>query len=203
MKSYLQNVESVLREVGVKANDCHPDISRGKEFHQLGFGVGAISLEEAMCLVGLIFITRPDYIIELGTETGASALVLGAAAKDLGCGRVFTVDKKVGVNAEASAMAEKYSLPIEWVTNIDSISFLKKLPFDTNKRYFVFSDTDIRVRPEEVELCRQILPKGTVIAVHDTSDEHPYGPMNLKEKINKEMQLIELPSPRGLTVVKT
>lgn len=203
MKSYFQNIEAVVREMGVKAQDCHPGINRGSEYHQLGFGVGAVSLEEALCLAGLIFVTRPDTIIELGTETGASALVLGAAAKDLGCGRVFTVDKQPGVNAEASKLAEKYSLPIEWVTGIDSISFLNKLPFDKSKRYFVFSDTDIKVRPDEVELCRKILPKGTVIAIHDTSDEHPYGPMNLKEKIHKDLELIELPSPRGLTVVKT
>ncbi len=201
MKPYFGSLESVVADIGVKPHDCHPDVGRGGEYHQLGFGVGAISLEEAVCLYGLVFITRPHVIIELGTETGASSLILGAAAKDLGFGRVVSIDRATNPPIAAINIRDKYSLPIDYVTGIDSVEYLTKAPFDQSKKYLVFSDTDIKVRPTEVELVKKHLPVGTIIAVHDTSDEHPFGPMNLKDKTT--IPLVELPSPRGLTILRT
>jgi predicted O-methyltransferase YrrM len=195
----------VINDIGILDGDCHPNLPRGKEFKQLGLGIGAISFEEAMCLAGLLYITKPNVILELGTETGASSLILGAVAKDMGNGaQVFTVDKQPNQPEIASKIKATYGLPINFVSNITSLDFINKFfVVREDQTYFAFSDTDIVLRPVEVELLRQRLPKGSVIAVHDTSDLHPYGPMNLKEKLHKDMQILDLPSPRGLTILRT
>jgi predicted O-methyltransferase YrrM len=203
MKSFFQNIESVIQDIGVLAHDCHVDIPKGREYHQLAMGRGAITLEESLCLAGLVFIERPDVIIELGTETGASSLVLGAAAKDLGKGFIYSVDLAPRQPSDAARIRDKYMLPIEYVVGIDSIKYLTDMPFDQDKTYFVFSDTDIKIRPKEVELVRKRLPKGTLVAVHDTSENHPFGPMKLYEKLETKTPVIELQSPRGLSILRT
>lgn len=196
-----QNIKAVLEEMKILSRDCHPELPRGKEFHQLGFGVGAITYEEAVALYGLIFVTRPHVIIELGTETGASSLVLGAAAKDLGIGIVYSIDRAKNPPTKAQGIVEKYRLPVTYVCEQTSLEFLDSFTPDPTLQHFFFSDTDIPVRPLEVDAIQKFYPKGTVVAVHDTADLHPYGPMKLPQKINAPC--VELPSPRGLTILRT
>lgn len=200
---YLKNLEKILKCIGLNSMDCHQDLPRGTEYRQLGLGAGAICIEEAMCLAGLIYATRPDIVLELGTENGASCLILGAAVKDLGVGKVFSVDMANKNPPFAESIVVDENLPVEFVLNTNSLDFLKGNAFDQSKKYFVFSDTNINTRPEEVELIRRFLPPGTVIAVHDTSDLHPHGPMNLKNKLHPDIQFVEIDTPRGLTILKT
>lgn len=205
MKNNLLHLDCVIGEMGVKSHDCHPQLPRGIEYRQLGLGAGSISLEEAMFLAGLVYIVRPDIVIELGTESGASALILSAACKDLGKGKVHTLDMSRVIPYAANVIKEKYDLPLNFITDIKSIDYLenaKRVTFNQSLKYLIFSDTDIKVRPKEVELITEIFPSGTFVAVHDTSDLHPYGPMNLKDSLMLNTQYVELDSPRGMTLLK-
>lgn len=193
------NLKSILEEINYMSQDCNRTMPRAKEYHMLSWGLGAVSVEEAVCLYGLIFVTRPDEVIELGTSTGASALVLGAACRDLGKGKVTSVDYGGVSNDKCLTLTQRYLLPIEYVQS-DSVVFLTQACPDPNKRYFVFSDTDIKIRPREVALVLEKFPPGTVIAVHDSRDGHPGGSMKLPEKFPDE-NIIQLPSPRGLSIL--
>lgn len=201
------HVRNLLSEIGIRNKDCHPNLPRGMEFRQLGLGGGSISFEEAIFLQGLIAITKPDNILELGTSNGASALFMGAAVKDMQDGDllpkhtwVFTVDLATKVHDEALKIRDRLKLPVSFILNKNSLHYLDENKPDQNQRWLIFSDTDIPIRPLEIEKIMNTYPKGTVIAVHDTSDLHPFGPMKLREKIKSD-NFLELPSPRGLTVL--
>lgn len=196
---FLQNVQAVLNELGIFKDDCHSNLKRGKEYRMLKPGGGAVSIEEAMFLVGTVWVTRPDAVIELGTSMGVSALVLAAACKDLGKGEVITVDLATDPPI-TRLIAEKYNLPLKYVCQTNSLDYLPTFIPISIKQYLVFSDTDIPVRHLEVQHVIDNFPKGTVIVVHDTSDKHPFGPMKLKEKITT-LPIVELPSPRGISIL--
>lgn len=196
----LPTVDKLISIIGLKSNDCHPQLPRDKDYKALGFGAGAICFEELMFICGVIHIHKPDIIIELGTSWGASALGMGAVLKDIGKGKLLTVDK-----ATTPPNTEKYALeldlPIEYITSTMSTDFLRTYQVDDSLRYLVFSDTDIPIRPTEVDMVRRGFPRGTIILVHDTSDLHPVGPMHLKKSFPNE-DIVELPSPRGLSILK-
>jgi predicted O-methyltransferase YrrM len=198
--TFLRYTELVLQDLGCCTHDCHPELKRGKEYHMLNPGGGAVSLEEAMFLAGVVWVTRPDLVIELGTSLGASSLILAAACRDIGSGVVTTVDLAEEPPAETKAIQELHQLPLAYVCGIHSMDFLKMFKPDPAKNYLIFSDTDIPVRPEEVNLVIEKFPKGTVIVVHDTGDNHPFGPMNLADKVARPV--VELPSPRGISILR-
>jgi predicted O-methyltransferase YrrM len=190
-------LRSLVDQIGLAKGDCHPELPRDKEFKGLGLGGGAISIEEALLLAGIIAVHKPDVILELGTAMGASALALGAVCVDLKKGKVITVDMAKSA-PESSKIMREMKLPIEYVIDINSLDYLENFVIDPKKRYLVFSDTDIQVRPDEVRKVLQKFPKGTMITVHDTSDKHPFGPMELKKKFEN---VAEFPSPRGISVL--
>lgn len=209
----LNTLNDVLNSIGIKKNDCHPELPMDSQFHGLGFAGGAISLEEAMFLVGLIAVEKPDVVIELGTSLGASTVILGAALKDLneigdkGDDPTFLFSVDHGPLAEkAHRLVVRSNLPVEFVIGAKSTDFLENLAIDPANKYFIFSDTDIPIRPVEVDIILRKFPRSTPIVVHDTSDLHPFGPMKLKEKL-KEMghspDIFELPSPRGMSFLRS
>lgn len=197
----LPTVEEVLKHVGLKDHDCHPGLPRDEKYRGIGIGGGAISIEEAMLIIGVVWATRPDFVIELGTFNAGSTLIIGAALKDLKQGNIITVDLADKPNQKAQNLSALLGLPIRFVNNTNSLDFLDKFTPQESLQYLVFSDTDIPVRPIEVDKVLNSYPRGTVIAVHDTSDLHPFGPMKLKEKIN-DVHIVELPSPRGLSILR-
>ena len=196
---FLKNVESVLSDLGVERKDCHSELAGGHEYRMLKPGGGAVSIEEAMFLVGCVWVSRPDFVLELGTSQGTSALVLAAACKDLGKGFVHTVD--LAKDAPMTRfIAQKYELPLNYILDTNSMTYLENFVPNIKQRHLVFSDTDIPLRPLEVNMVIDKFPKGTVIVVHDTADAHPFGPMKLAEKVNRP--IVELPSPRGISILK-
>jgi hypothetical protein len=198
--NYLKNLDAVLTDLGVDDKDCHPTLPRGKEYRMVKPGGGAVSIEEAMFLAGTIWGTRPDVIIELGTSQGCSALVMAAACKDLGKGHVITVD--LAKDPPMSRfIASKHDLPLTFVNDMHSIEYLKLAEPSEKLQYLLFSDTDIPVRPQEVNLIIEKFPKGSVVMIHDTSEKHPFGPMKLADHVS--LPIVELPSPRGISILRT
>lgn len=190
--------------MGLLDHDCHPELPRDNEFHGLGLGGGAVSYEEALFIASVCYIQKPDIFIELGTAQGGSSVAIAAALKDLGKGQMLTADLALNPPQKAVEIKNKYDLPLQFINKCHSIDLLKAYTVEQNKRYVVFSDTDIPVRPLEVELVLAKFPKDTLVIVHDTSDIHPFGPMELKKKTRsiQGVNIVELPSPRGISLLK-
>ncbi len=197
----LNTFRMVIAEMGLKDHDCHHELPRDKDFQGLGWGGGAIALQEAYLLLGLVMVARPDYLIELGTSRGASAAVLGAILKDAGHGTLISVDMAETPPKLAADVVTRFQLPVTFACGKKSLEYLHEGFAVKGRQYMVFSDTDIPVRPFEVQYVIDNFPKGTVIVVHDTSDLHPSGPMKLASKV--ALPMVELPSPRGITVMRT
>ena len=200
----MDNFKTAIELMGLRRHDCHPELPRDKEFKGIDLGGGAISLEEAHFIKGVISVVKPDVVIELGTSLGASAIAIGSVLKDFGKGELITVDFAKDAPPRALELDAKLELPIYWVSS-DSLKFLETFEVDEKKRYLVFSDTDIPQRPEEVMRTIDKFPEGTFILVHDTSDLHPFGPMHLKKTLLENgysPDIIELPSPRGISILK-
>ena len=195
----LEVLNQVIADLGCENKDCHTNLPRGSEYRMLKPGGGAVSVEEAMFLAGVVWVTRPDVVIELGTSMGTSALILAAACKGLGKGSVMTID--IAKDKPLTRLiADKYELPLKYILETNSMDFLKEFaPY--KQQYLVFSDTDIPLRPQEVNLVIEKFPKGTVIVVHDTSDLHPFGPMKLASHVSRP--IVELPSPRGISILRS
>lgn len=200
MTQIIPNLTKVINAIGLRQGDCHRELPRNSEYFGLALGGGAICVEEAIFLAGLIFCHRPHKIIELGTSSGASALCLAATCLDVQHGDVTTVDIAPGAPSVAFEIAEKFDLPLGFLCETNSIDFLNSYAPIPDERYLVFSDTEIAVRPEEVKLILGKFPRGTLIVVHDTSDLHPVGPMKLYEKIAEPM--VQVDTPRGITLLK-
>lgn len=195
----LDNFQKSILTMGLKSHDCHPQLKRDNEYKGLGLGGGAICLEEAYLFMGLIAAVKPDYVIELGTSQGGSTIAIAAILKDFGKGTIISVDMAPKPPEKAIELRRLlYVDNIKFVSQ-HSLEFLSSFEPMNDKTYLVFSDTDIAVRPEEVKLVLKKFPKGTVIVVHDTSDQHPFGPMKLKEKISHPV--VELPTPRGISLL--
>lgn len=197
-----------VEKMGLSKHDCHPELPRDKEFKGLALGGGAICLEEAVFIMGIISVVKPDVVIELGTAQGASAVAIGAALKDAGKGKLISVDSADSPPPQmAQSIALGLELSIEFVRRTNSLAFLKSSEVDASKVHLVFSDTDIPVRPKEVAMVLDKYPKGTIIIVHDTSEKHPFGPMKLKQRLKEEagvdLDVIEFPSPRGISILKS
>jgi predicted O-methyltransferase YrrM len=201
----LNNFKTAIELMGLTPTDCHPGLPRDKEFKGLGLGGGAISIEEAYFLLGVIAVVKPDVVLELGTAQGGSTIALGAILKDFGKGEVISVDLANTPPPRAFELNEKLDLPIKWECPQESLEYLNNFEIDDNKIYLVFSDTDIAQRPKEVLHVLNTFPEGTFIVVHDTSDLHPFGPMELRKSLLEDgckPDIIELPSPRGISILR-
>ena len=202
----LPTVERLIETIGLMPTDCHRGLPRNTEYRGLGLGGGAISIEEGMLLVGLAWSIKPNFIIELGTSKAASSLFLAAALADIGRGHVITVDTADSIPNDAYAIQQKLMLPLRFVNKMHSIEFLDSFEVHESLQYLVFSDTEISVRPKEVAKVLAKYPKGTIIAVHDTSDLHPRGPMRLRQElagiVGRSFEVVQIPSPRGLSLLE-
>ncbi|MCB0354977.1 MAG: hypothetical protein KDD64_15705 [Bdellovibrionales bacterium] len=192
-------LHELLARTGIKSHDNHLSLPRADRFRQIDMGVGAVSIEEAMFLYGLVGIVKPDVVIELGTAEGASAVFLAAACADFGAGKVFSIDYAEAPPAIALKLSQELELPLQFECGTRSLEWLERFSPSSTSKYLVFSDTEMKIRPDEVLYVKEKFPQGTCIAVHDTASGHPYGPMNLAERIG--VDVLELPSPRGLSIL--
>lgn len=193
-------LHALLVQIGLSKGDCHPELPNNDKYKALGRGGGAICLEEALFLGGVMAITKPDVVIELGSAWGGSALALGAIAKDILPRTVVkSIDMAPKMPDITLNLVEALGINVDFIS-ANSHEWLEQYEVDPSLTYFCFSDTEIDQRPREVNKIREKFPKGTFICVHDTSDLHPVGPMKLYDKV--EGPMLEMPSPRGLTILK-
>jgi len=136
----------------------------------------AQSWSDLCILENILTVEKPDIIIELGTQHGASALFFSLFTK------TYTFDIK------------KYNIPksdniIYEICDIFKDSDKIKSLIQNNKKVFLFCDNGNK--PKEFEVFAPFLKKGDIIFVHD------YG-IEIKDKdvapLVKSLNLKELPT---------
>lgn len=197
----LDTLKRTVEKMGLSHKDCHAVLPRDSEFKGLGLGGGAICLEEAFFLAGLIAVIKPDVVIELGTAYGASAVAIGSILKDFKKGVLKTVDIADTPPKTARDIILDHKLPVEFVTGTNSLDYIDSLVHEKDKIYLIFSDTEIDIRPTEVNKVIEKFGPNTFVVVHDTSPLHPRGPMNLEKGLNPQYKIMNFPTPRGISVV--
>lgn len=183
--------------------DCHPELPRSHQFHRSAtYGGGSMSLEEAQVLCSLVQIIKPEHALETGCESGFSAAYMALGCSLNGFGKVHTIElnPEWAVKARENLVRDGVS---DWVEVViqDSLSYINETPLSFG---FALLDTHISFRSTELEALRHKMLPGGIVAVHDSSPLHPMkGNCNLLEELRDfGMQLIHLPSPRGLTILQ-
>jgi len=197
---------------GINLGDVHPELPRAGEFHQGDWGKGAATVEEAICLYGLVLALKPTFCLETGTETGWTAAHIALGLEQNKHGHVITLETDPASAAEARANLQKYGLE-KRVDVLEMSSFDYLRGYDTTpqppdvcnpKIDFALLDTHIEMRAEELRLLTPHLSENAVVVVHDTSPLHPCrGDTELLAELRASgFQVIHLPTPRGLTVMQ-
>lgn len=191
---------------GIKLGDVHPELPRAGEYHQGDWGKGAASVEEALCLYGLVVALKPAQCLETGTETGFTAAHIALALAQNKYGHLLSLETDPASAAEARANLQKYGLE-KYVTihETSSLEYLTLKPLaEDNKFDFALLDTHIEMRAEELALLTPHLSEHAVVVVHDTSPLHPCrGETELLAQLRASgFQVIHLPTPRGMTVMQ-
>lgn len=197
---------------GITLGDVHPELPRAGEYHQGDWGKGAASVEEALCLYGLVVALKPAFCLETGTETGWTAAHLALGLEQNKGGTLITLETDPASAAEARANLQKCGLE-KRVTVLEMSSFDYLRGYDSTaqepdvsnpKIDFALLDTHIEMRAEELALLTPHLSPHAVVVVHDTSPQHPCrGETQLLQQLYASgFQVIHLPTPRGLTVMQ-
>lgn len=192
---------------GIKLGDVHPELPRAGEYHQGDWGKGAATVEEALCLYGLVVALKPAFCLETGTETGFTAAHIALALEQNKHGKLITLETDPASAAEARANLQKWGLEkrvtVSEQSSLEYLAGLNTLP-GLRQYDFALLDTHIELRAEELALLTPHLSEHAVVVVHDTSPLHPCrGETELLAQLRASgFQVIHLPTPRGLTVMQ-
>jgi predicted O-methyltransferase YrrM len=149
---------------------------------------------------GLIHGLQPDFCIETGSGFGQTTREIGIALKDNGHGGLLTFEYVVQRAIVVEKMCE--GLPVNVV-----IGSLLESPQFSIKVDFAFFDSSHRDRVPEFEFIQPYLSAGALCVFHDSAQGHGYDPDTGKCQIEKlreipGVQVINLPTPRGLALVQ-
>lgn len=183
--------------------DCHPELPRAHQYHRSDtYGGGSMSIEEAQVLMSMVCIIKPEHVYEGGTEAGMSAAYMAMGCKLNGFGTVTTVEADRKWVDTALENFERDGVQ-EYVRVIhgDVLEFLRDTPIAWD---FGLIDTSISMRAAELSAFLPKLRPGGIVAIHDTAVDHPMaqGCRLLEQLKGFGLPLIQLPSPRGLTLIQ-
>jgi len=188
---------AVVPEVATPTNEC-PNPSQWQCFDDMATEVEVLEL-----LYSLVRAMRPAVIVETGTYKGIGTYYLATAARDNGFGEVHTAEPFAHLAREArSRLAAKglTNVTVHQKTGVDMIFRMSKTVD------FAFLDSNMETRVPELVTLYPMLKDGAIVAVHDTNTFHATygGPRKGITDLANEltMQLIQLDTPRGLTLLR-
>jgi len=150
-------------------------------------------------LRALVTTIKPSLVVETGTFLGVSTIWIARALRENGFGRIITCeyDPEVFARAKAKIEASDVADLIE-CRNESSLDMKVEGTID-----FLFSDSDMPIREQEVRrYLPQLNPCG-VIAMHDASS-HLKTVRDAALKLEAEglISVVLLPTPRGLVLAQ-
>ena len=147
----------------------------------------------------LVTTVKPRLIVETGTFLGYGTMALAQGAKSNGFGKVITIERDPAIHAKALDRIQAAGLE-DWVECRNESSTETTINGTID---FLFSDSGITVREQEIRrLLPQISPQG-LIAIHDASS-HFKIVRDLALRMEQEglISVVMLPTPRGLVLAQ-
>jgi len=187
----------------LRVGDAHPELTKSELFHLGDWGGGSASIEEAKFLHALVLCLKPMNCLETGTETGWTSAHIAKALEENGRGHLTTLETDPKLASLARQNLDTYGLAHRVnVLEVPSHEFLamRQLQID-----FALLDTHIEIRAQELRLLTPHLSPGAIVAVHDTSPDHPmrHGVELLADlRAIPGFSVVHLPTPRGLTLLE-
>jgi len=147
-------------------------------------------------LAGLVRLTQPETVVELGAAWGHTTLMLGGAVRLNGHGRVTAVE--IDRSAAQAAAWQCRGLPVDVVT-ADVYKWSPPEGID-----FLFVDAgDPPDRPRMLAYMRPHLARGAVAVFHDAAPHHGLLPgLEALQAKGLIKRFIVLRNPRGLCIAE-
>lgn len=148
-------------------------------------------------LYALIRILRPEIVVEIGTAKGYSAIAIAQALEDNNKGKLYTIDpveqELVKIAIKKSGLGHRINYIIDYSTNAIPRLKLPKIDF-----IFIDGDHSYENVSADFDLVKDSIPKGGLIAFHDTILFD--GPRRVIEEIKKlkQFEIITLPTLTGV-----
>lgn len=160
----------------------------------------ATEAEVTELVAAMVRALQPELVVETGTHTAATAIAIGRALARNGHGRLVTIELNAAKAAKATeAIARDFietdagpsPLPVTVVAG-DSRAYTPEQPVD-----FAFFDSSFDARVPEYRHLRASFSPRAVVMFHDTGPHHP-----LRDKLRQldDLDLIYLPTPRGVAI---
>ncbi len=193
LERLVEQGESVQREYTPPTPECpHPEFwkmmdSQTSELEVLDF------------LKSLVTTIKPQLIVETGTFLGYGTLKMAEGLKENGFGRIITIEYDPAIFAKAKERIEASGLG-NWIEtrNVSSLDTRIEGTID-----FLYSDSELKIREQEIrKFLPQLDPRG-LIAVHDASSHFAVvreGVLRLEQE--GLISVILLSTPRGLVLAQ-
>lgn len=170
-------------------------VPEGHDTRYHNFNNGGFGCEMGEFLYGFIKITKPEHILEAGTQWGIASSYMGLACKHNNFGNVTTLDPFMDEDSieRFSHITEKLEL-----TDIVKHVSIKSLDFQPNKNYdLVFLDTEPFIKFQEVKkYFNYINPSGYII-MHDANRNLSWNCINTDKPDYKHWPLGDFRSSLG------
>ncbi len=185
--------ESVQKEYTPPTPECpHPELwkmmdSQTSELEVLDF------------LKSLVVTIKPQLIVETGTFLGYGTLKMAEGLKENGFGRIITIEYDPAIFAKAKERIEASGLG-DWIEFRNASSLDTRIDGAID---FLYSDSELKIREQEIrKFLPQLDPRG-LIAVHDASS-HFQIVREAALRLEQEglISVIMLSTPRGLVLAQ-
>ena len=142
----------------------------------------------------LVRTIKPRLVVETGTHLGITAEAIGQALRDNGFGRLVTCEIDPTLFSEVRERIEQAGLgPFVDVRNISSLKLTVHSKID-----FLFSDSDVTIRIDEVNRFMPMLSPKALVLIHDVNTGSH---VQLRKKVAESgLSCVFLPTPRGLAI---
>ncbi len=185
--------ESVQREYTPPSPECpHPERWRMMDSQ-------TSELEVLDFLKALVMTIKPQLIVETGTFLGYGTLKMAEGLKENGFGKIITIEYEPTIFAKAKRRIETSGLE-SWIETRNESSLDTHIEGTIN---FLYSDSELRIREQEIRnFLPQIDPRGLIV-VHDASSNFVVvreGALRLEQE--GLLSVIMLPTPRGLVLAQ-
>jgi len=209
--------EKIARGLGVV---MVPEVS---DIHKLGFRMfndAGTEVEVGAFLHAFVRMTKPEVVLETGTNAGVSAAFIAHALMMNGRGHLNTIEFNHGLADTAEALLHSLSLRERaTVHRIDIRLKLTELALSLpGKIDFAFLDSEPQLRFAELTTLLPFMNPGSFFVVHDLHPSFgfpgreaegmthwPYG--DFRESVgpfikDRTLQVITFPTPRGLSMLQ-
>ncbi|HXM96303.1 MAG TPA: class I SAM-dependent methyltransferase [Candidatus Dormibacteraeota bacterium] len=185
--------ESVQNEYVPATSECpHPERWRMADSQ-------TAELEVLDFLKSLVTTVKPQLIVETGTFIGYSAIKMAEGLKANGFGRIITIEYDPAIFAKAKERIDASGLG-SWIEYRNESSLETRIDGAID---ILFSDSDLKIREQEIRRFLPQLDPNGLIVVHDASS-HFQVVREATLRLEREglISTVLLPTPRGLVIAQ-